>query len=305
MNMTVRMLSLSVVWLASIAVGLGQTPPPSASKPADQTKPGFPNASRTLVDIRAELKAAKSEAGTSEHGPDLSSMPGPGMMGYGGDMGSGGGMMGSSPSEKQLLAQLIQQLRARLGSQKFKRETTEKQLRVALQQYFDADIQERVREFDNVKARVDEMEKKLQRRLDSENEIVDLQLKQMLHKADGLDFNIPGGSSGYGDMGSGSMGMMGSGMGMDTGAVAMGMAGGYGSGYGGGEDSGGYGMEGYGGAAGYIEEPLGYDTAYGITRFQRIDSTELDDSDPLKSYPEMERKRSTEKKMLNSQMLTN
>jgi hypothetical protein len=118
------------------------------------------------------------------------------------------------------------------------REKTEKQLRAALQQYFEADMGERVKEFDKVKARVTEMESKLQRRLDSEEDIIELQLKQMLHKADGLDFNVPGGSGGYeGGYGGGSGGMgSGSGLGMGPGGgmgMGPGIGGGPGGGYGG------------------------------------------------------------------------
>ena len=136
-------------------------------------------------------------------------MPGMSAGGGGMEMGMAPGMMGGSMSvqnaEKQLLVQLIQQLRGRLGSKGANREKVEKQLKLALQQYFATDMEERVKEFDKVKARLAEMESKLQRRLDNEGEIVELQLKQMLHKADGLDFSVPGGNgmgAGYGGMGS-------------------------------------------------------------------------------------------------------
>jgi hypothetical protein len=200
------------------------------------------NKKRTLDDIRSRLKLSDSP-GASEGMVMGSGMPGmggeggmggPGMgAGYGGP----GGGMGAAPSEKQLLGQLIQRLRERLNTPSDNREKTEKQLRAALQQYFEADMGERVKEFDKVKARVAEMESKLQRRLDSEDDIIELQIKQMLYKADGLDFNVPGGSSGdYG----GGYGSMGGGYG--------GMGGGYGGAGGGPGGYGGPGGAGPGGA---------------------------------------------------------
>jgi hypothetical protein len=242
------------------------------------TLPGQPETrskqERTLDDVR---KGMKSGMGMGM---------GVGMGGYGGEMGGMDMGMGSGgpQSEKQLLAQLIQKLRQRLNSKKQDRQTVEKQLRSALQQYFDTDMEERVREFDKVKARLEEMEAKLQRRLSSDREIIELQLKQMLHKADGLDFSIPsgyeggygsmGGSPGMGGMSEGGMGMedMGGGMGMGMGG-GMGMAPrgngmGSGGGYGGegssgmGAASGGYsGGRGYGGG-GYSEQASGL-AAYG------------------------------------------
>ncbi len=141
---------------------------------------------------------ARSSSGSEAFGMGSMGMMGSGMGGMGsmdGMMGApGGGMMGES-SEKQILAQIVQQVRARLNSNKFKREEVEQQLRAALQQYFNADMEERVTKFDKVKARIVDMEAKLQFRLDREGEIIDLQLQQMLHHADGLDFQVPGGES--------------------------------------------------------------------------------------------------------------
>lgn len=275
------------------------------------------NKKRTLDDIRSKLKLNDSQEASEGMGGGMSSgmggMGGPGMggMGMGGGYGGPGGGMGAAPSEKQLLGQLIQRLRQRLNTPSDNREKTEKQLRAALQQYFEADMGERVKEFDKVKARVTEMESKLQRRLDSEEDIIELQLKQILHKADGLDFNVPSSSiDGYGGGYGGGMGAPGGmamggmagpgsgiggpgggygGMGADDGPGG-GMAGpgGYPGGYGsGGEDAGGYGlgggMGGMPGAEGSL--PLvGYDASFGFTRVQRLEVTELTDEDPLKNY---------------------
>ncbi len=211
-----------------------------------------------------------------------------------------------APTEKQRLAQVIQLLRERLTSKKHKRESVEKQLRNALQLYFDADMEERVAELDKVKAHLAEMEAKLQRRLESDREIIDLQLKQMLHKADGLEFSIPvsggsvGGSSGagYGDgmEGYGGEGGMG------------GMMGGYGEG--GGELGGSGGSE---GMAGMTMRPsgdigdgasalgaFGYDCSHGFTAMRRVDVNELEDEDPLKQYLQAEEKIDTEGAELQS-----
>lgn len=253
---------------------------------------------RTLDEFR---KAMKSKGGLSAGGLGL------GGMNMGSGMGSGGMMGGAPPTEKQLLAQLIQKLRDRLNSKKYERQAVEKQLRAALKQYFDADMEERVREFDRVKAQLAAMESKLQRRLSSDQEIIELQLKQMLHKADGLDFSIPsgelggygmssGGMEGYGGMGIGEMGGGyggggEGGMGMAPGGMSSrgammgddGMSGG-GSGFGGGS-AGGLGGGG-GGDSGFDSNPqtIGYDSSFGLTRVQRLDGEALDEQDPLELY---------------------
>ncbi|MFO0181044.1 MAG: hypothetical protein ACK517_04580, partial [bacterium] len=222
MSKLLRTCSFSLIWLASHSVGICQQSESrlgssSRGVPVENNEPS--STSRTLDDIRNELKKKNAESDTNSMGS--SGMPG-GMSAGGEGMGMGQGMMGGPMSvqnaEKQLLVQLIQQLRGRLGSKGGNRDKVEKQLKLALQQYFATDMEERVKEFDKVKARVIEMESKLQRRLDNEGEIVELQLKQMLHKADGLDFSVPGGNgmgAGYGGMGSmggegyGGMGSMG------------------------------------------------------------------------------------------------
>lgn len=318
MSRLLRTFSFSLLWLASNSVGICQQSESrlgssSRGVPVENNEPS--SASRTLEDIRNELKKKNAESDMNSMG----SSPSPGMSGGmpGGGEGMGAGMMGGSMSvqnaEKQLLVQLIQQLRGRLGAKGGNREKVEKQLKLALQQYFATDMEERVKEFDKVRARLAEMESKLQRRLDNESEIVELQLKQMLHKADGLDFSVPGGNgmgSGYGGMGSmGGEGYGGTGMGMGSGGGPDGMGmgtggeggrGGMGMGMGseggmglGGMESGGYGsMGGEGGGGGYgagmgaevDPDVIGYDASFGMTQFQRIDTSDLEDSDPLTAY---------------------
>lgn len=288
MSILIRTLSVFILWSFSQGVGLSQNPDENARKPEPGSlKSGLNGdnaAGRTLDDLRNELKKKTAYAGGGM--PESGAGMGMGMMGGSmmGGMGSsmGGGMMGSGgmgagemgmggpPPEKQLLTQIIQQLRGRLGSKKFNREKVEKQLRSALQQYFDLDMEERVNEFDKVKVRVAEMESKLQRRLDNEGEIVELQLKQMLHQADGLDFSVPNGNSGgYGDM---------------YGGLGMGSMDGYGGGFDMGGMAGSYQSGGDMGANMDDPKGIGYDAAFEFTRIQRLDESELDDSDPLKSY---------------------
>lgn len=315
--------SFSLIWLASNSVGWCQQSESSLESssrgvPVENNEPS--TTSRTLDDIRNELKKKNAESDMNSMG----SSPIPGMSGGmpGGGEGMGAGMMGGSMSvqnaEKQLLVQLIQQLRGRLGAKGANREKVEKQLKLALQQYFATDMEERVKEFDKVRARLAEMERKLQRRLDNEGEIVELQLKQMLHKADGLDFSVPSGNgmgAGYGGMGSmgGEGGRGGMGMGMG-GEGDMGLGGMESDGYGsmGGEGGGG----GYGAGTGAEIDPavIGYDASFGMTQFQRIDTGDLEDSDPLKTYaktvtttrtffPFKEKASSTDREKLNEILL--
>ena len=245
-------------------------------------------------------------------GMGMSSGSGGGSMGMPGGSSSGaeGGPIGMSgmsgpSSEKQKLIQLIQQLRERLKSKKYKREDVEKLLRSVLADYFQLDMEERVGEFDKVKARIAEMESKLQNRLDRQKEIIELQTLQILHKADGLDFAIPEGESGSG-LGSMGMGMSGYSS-MGPGMAGPGMAGpgmsglGLGAGDSGGSDdlfgSGGSGSGTGtlpGGASGGATEAksttprIGYDIGFGATKYLRLYDTPTDPSDPLSSYSEQE-----------------
>lgn len=68
------------------------------------------------------------------------------------------------------------------------RANVEAQLRQALAEYFLADMRHRVRELDAIKAKVAETEAGLQKRLDAQQESIDLQMKLFLHEADGLGF---------------------------------------------------------------------------------------------------------------------
>lgn len=118
--------------------------------------------------------------------------------------GEGMGMSSASPPDARQIAMIkINELRGKLTSADEDRAEVEKQLRSALSEYFIADLQHRVKELDAVKARVQEMEARLQKRLDLKQEAVDLQLKRMQHEADGLEFVVPNELGGSGFMGGG------------------------------------------------------------------------------------------------------
>jgi Protein of unknown function (DUF1559) len=287
-------LKYSLGWLVALTALFGQQPQlcgqdfdgeaTSNDAPVKQDRP-----ERTLDDFR-KGKMVESGIGAVSSGSEMGSEAGAGGMGMFG--GIGGINPGAAPpTEKQLLAQLIQRLRERLNSKKHDRRLVENQLRVALQQYFDTDMEERVKEFDRVKARLAQMESKLQKRLNSDQEIIELQLKQMLHQADGLDFSIPSGDNG-------GFGMPGMG-GMEGGFGSAGMPSSGGGTFG--SDSGSYGgsdgaaltgSAGLDAAAGGYSGPgfedqsqsMGYDSGFGLTRIQRLDGEALDDQDPLESY---------------------
>lgn len=251
-----------------------------------QIAEGFEGLS-TLESVRANSSQFPEENSDAGMGPGMG-------MGMPGAMGMGPGMMpGTPPSAKQLLLQHINQLRQRLSAPNQHREQLEPMLRDALAEYFVLDMQERVREFDKIKARVVQMESKLQTRLDRRREILELQLKQMLYDADGLDFSIPGNTADEGGMGGyGGGGMMGGMMGAGGGGMIGGPMGSMGSGMMSG-GMGGYGEMGSSGLAGgssdsgafgAIPEKLGYDLRFGTTRYVRFPDQPLGPSDPLASY---------------------
>lgn len=115
--------------------------------------------------------------------------------GYGAEYGSGamddsmGGYGGAPPDPRQQALNKINDLRRKLkAASEEDRPKIAEQLRGALSEYFLVDMQLRVKELDEIKARVDKMEAKLQQRLDTREEAVDLQLKLFLRDAEGLGF---------------------------------------------------------------------------------------------------------------------
>ena len=232
---------------------------------------------KSLESIRSNIANSPATVGGGEADASMGSM----MMG-------GEGM---EPTGRQLLLQQVNQIRQLLNAPDQDRKELERLLREVLAEYFVVDMEERVREFDKIKARVMQMESKLQTRLDRRYEVVDLQVKQMLHKADGLDFFVPEQASGQGVAGmmGGMEGMM---MGGDGGGEMggpMGMSGMGAEGMDGGMSGG----PAAGSGMGYAEaNPVpGYDIRFAMTRFLRFPGKPLKPSDPLSTYEELEANR--------------
>ncbi len=200
------------------------------------------------------------------------SNPGANLMGMSGMEGGADGAMGATG--RQILLQQINALRSLLYAPDQDRKELEPMLRELLAEYFVADMEERLQEFDRVKAKVAQLESKLQTRLDRRYEVVELQLKQIFHKADGLDFSVPE---------SANMGM-GMGMGMDTGMGMGSVTSGSGSIGIGGEG----GMPGMSEGSSAMTYPLGYDVGFGMTRYLRLPGKPLKLQDALGSYLELD-----------------
>ena len=86
----------------------------------------------------------------------------------------------------------VRGLRQALASGRGNRKKIETDLRQALSDYFLADMQSRNAQLEQIRKRVESMEQKLQRRMKSHDEVVELQLKLLIHEADGLGFFAPG-----------------------------------------------------------------------------------------------------------------
>ncbi len=86
----------------------------------------------------------------------------------------------------------VRGLRQALASGRGNRKKIESDLRKALSDYFMADMQSRNAQLEQIRKRVESMEQKLQRRMKSHDEVVELQLKLLIHEADGLGFFAPG-----------------------------------------------------------------------------------------------------------------
>lgn len=92
------------------------------------------------------------------------------------------------PDPRKAALARIREIQKELFASDGEEEEVEAELKSALAAYFVVDMQHRVRELDEIKAQVAETEAKLQRRLDSQQEVVDLQLKLTLAEANGLGF---------------------------------------------------------------------------------------------------------------------
>jgi hypothetical protein len=208
--------------------------------------------------------------------------PGGGYGGPSGGYGGPGGFDGTITSavhseliqERRLLDQFIQTLRKKLETNKDTRQDVERQLKAALTQRFEVDMEIQVNDLDRVKSRVVTLESKLQKRLDLQSQILELQLKQMTLKADGQDLTLPGSGDYRGD------GSYGGGYG---GGGGEGGEGGYGGGMGMGGASSEGSESGFGGDAGLR---FGYDSSFGLSTL-RGSIEQLEKDDPLQGYREL------------------
>lgn len=101
--------------------------------------------------------------------------------------------------KRHLALTKVREIQASLADER-DRAQMEKELRVALNEFFLADMQYRVEELDKIKRKVRETEATLQKRLDKRNESIDLQVKLLFQEADGLSVfgskaSIPNGRS--------------------------------------------------------------------------------------------------------------
>ena len=93
------------------------------------------------------------------------------------------------PAEfKKVAMDAIRAQQQKLSEPGVNRSDAEQSLQVALTEYFILDMLQRVKELDEIKAKVAETEAKLQKRLDSQKEAIDLQMQIMIREADGLGF---------------------------------------------------------------------------------------------------------------------
>ena len=166
-------------------------------------QPKFPNDIKTLDQVRQLgsserplLTLAIRGTGGSLAGGTQGILPGSGGvlppgMGDTGGMGMGMDSMGmgpqAEPSPRQIALKRIEEAKAKLKTNE-DRAKVEPLLKAALAEYFMADMIYRVRELDEIKAKVAESEAKLQKRLASQQESVELQLKIMLREAEGQGF---------------------------------------------------------------------------------------------------------------------
>ncbi|XZE32153.1 DUF1559 domain-containing protein [Pirellulaceae bacterium SH501] len=264
---------------------------PTKAKQTDAPSDGVSTAKpKTLDDIRKSLRSLPTPPteeelyraglggipggmGSEGSGSMGTAMGGPGMSEYGSGGYGAEGAMGSSGSssaeptltpEMQQVAQLIRELQQALGTASTPEEKAriEQELRVVLEGYFTMDIERRVRELDKIQARVSKMEAALRKRLSLQSDWIELQLKQILFQAKGVNVSIPA-ASGIGSSMSSGFGMPGMGGAMMGG----------GSGMGGGPE-----MQ---------TRQMGYDFRFGITRILPRDSmTDLRNTDPFKGYAE-------------------
>ena len=194
MNKTIR---ISIVTALLLVTGMTVTSAQVGSRSGKQNAQP-----KTLDDIRKMLNAPRENEWEKDFG--INSGLAPANLGaeemlkteMGMDMEGGYGSE-SPPTPRDAALWKVQDLKRKLKTTKDSKQAVE-QLRKALSDYFVRDMQHRVRELDDIKAKVAVTEAKLQRRLDSQEEAIDLQLKVLLREAAGEAFfhkdrRMPGG----------------------------------------------------------------------------------------------------------------
>lgn len=181
------MIFAAIVICAFSAIAVGQNTSPDDS----ETKPIVPSEIKTLEQVR-NLGAWGTNATIGFFDLDASQKPTSGVLLRDSSYSTEGDALSltyrmSPPDPRQVALQKIEEAKAKLAADE-DRSVVEPLLKSALADYFIADMRHRVRELDDIKAKIAESEAKLQKRLDSQEESVDLQLKIMLREADGHGF---------------------------------------------------------------------------------------------------------------------
>lgn len=103
----------------------------------------------------------------------------------------------AAPSVQQNRTSTIGVARMKLAAASSADEETQatKELKVALDAYFDRDLEERNRLLKTVRADIEKMKQKLEKRANSKNSIIDLQFKMVVNEASGLGFFSPAATS--------------------------------------------------------------------------------------------------------------
>ncbi len=181
----------AIVFCAFSAIAMGQNTSPDDS----ETKLIVPSEIKTLEQVR-NLGAWGTDATIGFIDLDASQKPTSGILlrdsSHSTVYSTVGDAIGltyrmSPPDPRQVAVKKIEAAKAKLAADE-DRSVVEPLLKAALAEYFIADMRHRVRELDDIKAKIAESEAKLQKRLDSQEESVDLQLKIMLREADGHGF---------------------------------------------------------------------------------------------------------------------
>lgn len=100
----------------------------------------------------------------------------------------------SKPDPRQAALQRLHSVRERLARGE-NEEAQQEALRDALNDYFEVDLQERERQLDAIRKKLQMMEEKLETRRQSQQEVVDLQYRLLVNEVKGLGFFAPGDSA--------------------------------------------------------------------------------------------------------------